>query len=308
MSVQCASNVILIRPVGFGYDPETAASNPFQHRSKDPDVLVKAEAEFDGLITALDHCGIGITVLDPVDPTAPNAVFPNNWFSTHEDGTVVLYPMCTPSRRRERDRQLDDLLDASGFKVRRMIDLTTLETDDRFLEGTGSLVIDRTRGVAYAAMGPRTTERAINYWCGALQCGPAPFLATMDGTLTGQPVYHTNVLMSIGEKFAVVCMDAIPYPVERDDVRDELGRGGKEIITITREQMFGYLANLLQLKNAAGESFIVMSESAYGMLQPEQRMALERHGKLVPVAIPTIEEVGGGSVRCMIAENFLPKR
>lgn len=308
MSRQAASNVILIRPVGFGYDPETAASNPFQHRTSDPEVKAKAELEFDGLISALDHCGVGITVLDPIDPSAPNAVFPNNWFSTHEDGTVVLYPMCTPSRRRERDRQLDEVLETSGFKVRRMIDLTTLEADDRYLEGTGSLVIDRTRGVAYAAMGPRTTERAVNYWCGALQCGPVPFLATMDGTLTGQPVYHTNVLMSIGEKFAMVCLEAIPYPVEREDVHDELTRGGKEVITITREQMMGYVANLLQVRNAKGESSILLSESAFNLLKPDQRSALERHGRLVPVAIPIIEAVGGGSVRCMIAENFLPRR
>ncbi|MBK6777182.1 MAG: hypothetical protein IPG74_15560 [Flavobacteriales bacterium] len=211
-------------------------------------------------------------MLDPIDPSAPNAVFPNNWFSTHEDGTVVLYPMCTPSRRRERDRQLDEVLETSGFKVRRMIDLTTLEADERYLEGTGSLVIDRLRGVAYAAMGPRTTERAVNYWCGALQCGPVPFLATMDGTLTGQPVYHTNVLMSIGEKFAVVCLEAIPYPVERDDVRDELTRGGKELIAITREQMMGYVANLLQVCNAKGESSILLSESAFKLLDPGQRI------------------------------------
>ncbi|QQR86490.1 MAG: amidinotransferase [Flavobacteriales bacterium] len=308
MSKQLASDVILIRPVGFGYDPETAATNPFQRQRNDPEVRAAAEREFDGLLSALDNAGIGITVLDPVDPTAPNAVFPNNWFSTHEDGTVVLYPMCTPSRRRERDRMLDESLEALGFRVRRMIDLTTLEADDRFLEGTGSLVIDRMRGVAYAAMGPRTTERAINFWCGALRCGPVPFLATMDGTLTGTPVYHTNVLMSIGEKFAVVCLDAIPYPVERDDVRDELGRGGKEIIAITREQMMGYVANLLQLKNTKGDAFIFLSRTAFNLLKPEQRQALERQGRLVPVDIPTIEEVGGGSVRCMIAENFLPRR
>ena len=304
--IQCASRVILIRPVGFGFDPETAGTNPFQHDIPSGEVRVKAEEEFDLLLAALDHCGIGITVLDPVDRTAPNAVFPNNWFSTHADGSVVIYPMCTPSRRRERDRELDLLLEQGGFNVRRMIDLTTLENDERYLEGTGSLVLDRVRNVAYAAMGPRTTERAINYWCGGLGYGPAPFTATMDGTLSGTPVYHTNVLMSLGEKFSLVCMDALPYPVDRDDVSAELLRSGRELITISLEQMHGFVGNMLELRNAADEAFLFLSESAYALLKPAQRKSLEKYGQPVPVPIPTIEAVGGGSVRCMIAENCPP--
>ena len=308
MEQQVASRVILIRPTGFGYDPETAVSNTFQQALIDPDVRKKAEAEFDALLLALDHCGIGTTVLDPIDPGAPNAVFPNNWFSTHADGTVVIYPMCTSSRRRERDREMDVTLEDRGFKVKRLIDLTSLERDDRYLEGTGSLVLDRARGVAYAAMGPRTTERAINYWCGALRFGPVPFLATMDGTLTGQPVYHTNVLMSIGARFALICIDALPYPVDRDDVWAELERSGREIITISLAQMHGFVGNLLELRNGRGASFIFLSEGAFAKLASPQRQALEKLGQLVPVPIPTIEAVGGGSVRCMLAENFLPSR
>lgn len=305
---QSASRVILVRPTGFGFDPETAPSNPFQHRSDDPEVRRDAEEEFDGLLSALDHCRIGVTVLDPVDPAAPNAVFPNNWFSTHADGTLVIYPMCTPSRRRERDREFDLVLDQRGFKVRRMIDLTAMEGDDRFLEGTGSLVIDREKAVAYAALSPRTTERALNYWCGAMQAGQVPFIATMDGTLTGRPVYHTNVLMSIGEHFAVACIDAMPYPVDRDDVRAELERSGREIIPIDLGQMHGFAGNLIELRGAAGDPFIFLSESAFALLRSPQRIALEKHGRIVTVAVPVIETVGGGSVRCMIAENFLPQR
>lgn len=305
---QCAQRVIMVRPTGFGYDPETAGTNAFQHRLDEPDIRERAEREFDELIDALDRCGIGVTVLDPVDPTAPNAVFPNNWFSTHSDGTVVIYPMCTPSRRRERDRDLDLLLEQGGFHVKRFIDLTTLENDERFLEGTGSLVLDRVRRVAYAAMGPRTTERAINYWCGGLGYGPAPFLATMDGTLTGRPVYHTNVVMSIGQRFAAICLDALPYPVERDDVIAELLRSGREIVYLDIEQMHGFVGNMLELHNGRGQAFIFLSERAFSGLKHGQRKDLERHAQFVPVPIPTIEAVGGGSVRCMLAENFLPVR
>jgi hypothetical protein len=202
-----------------------------------------------------------------------------------------------------------------------MVDLSALEQGDRFLEGTGSLVLDRLRNVAYAALSPRTSERGLNVWCGVMDGHQVPFLATMDGTLTGQAVYHTNVVMSIGEAFATVCFEAMPYPVDREDVRAELERAGKEVIAITLEQMHRYVGNMLQLHGSRGgsghpsppgegsgvrASFLFLSETAFTALRPDQRMALEQHGQLVPVAIPTIEVVGGGSVRCMLAENFLP--
>lgn len=302
-----ASAVILVRPTGFGPDPETAVSNAFQQLVNDPDIRRLAEEEFDGLLDALDRFGIGTTVLDPVDPTAPNAVFPNNWFSTHADGTVVLYPMCTPSRRRERDRSLDETLEREGFHVKRLIDLSALERADRFLEGTGSLVLDRVRNVAYAALSPRTSERGLNVWCGVMDGHQVPFLATMDGTLTGPPVYHTNVVMSIGEGFALVCLESMPYPVDREDVQAELERAGKVLVPITLHQMHRYVGNLLQLRSPKGPA-ILLSTTAFGALDPGQRRLLEAHGQLVPVPVPTIEAVGGGSVRCMLAENFLERR
>lgn len=324
---QTASRVILIRPTGFGFDPETAESNGFQQQMADPDIRRIAGEEFDALLHALDRCGIGTTVLDPIDPAAPNAVFPNNWFSTHADGSVVLYPMCTPSRRAERDPALNDVLEREGFTVRRLIDLSSLENGQRYLEGTGSLVLDRERNMAFAALSPRTSEGALNAWCGAMDGQQVPFFATMDGTLTGQPVYHTNVVMSIGQGFAVVCFEAMPYPADRDDVRSELQRARKEVIPISLQQMHSYVGNMLQLRGSRGgsghpsppgegpglpagqagvrASFLFLSETAFNALKPEQRLALERHGQLLPVAIPTIEAVGGGSVRCMLAENFL---
>lgn len=304
---QSASRVILIRPSGFGFDAETAATNAFQRRSTDADIRVRAEEEFDALLGALDRCGIGATVLDPADPVAPNAVFPNNWFSTHEDGQLVLYSMCSSSRRSERDPAFDRTLGREGFVVKKVMDLSPLEKSGKFLEGTGSLVIDRRRKIVYAALSPRTSERGLNLWCGATGYSPVSFLATMDGTLAGQPVYHTNVLMSIGERFVLTCLEALPYPVDRDDLWAELDRSDREIIPITLDQMHHYCGNLLELRSAKG-NFIFLSETAFLALKPDQRISLEKHAQLVPVAIPTIETVGGGSVRCMIAENFLPLR
>jgi hypothetical protein len=317
---QSASSVILIRPTGFGFDPETADSNAFQRTLAVQDVKRQAAEEFDGLLDALRTCGIGITVLDPVDRNAPNAVFPNNWFSTHADGTAVVYPMHTPSRRVERDPELKATLHREGFAVRQVIDLSAWEKKGLVLEGTGSLVLDRVKRHAYACLSPRTNETALNAWCETLGFVPIAFTATMDGTLSGQPVYHTNVVMSIGTRFAVVCLEALPYPAERLEVEEELAKSGREVIPITLEQMHQYVGNMLELRGQlsvdrstshgqlATENFILLSETAFNALQPFQRLALERHARLMPVPIPTIETVGGGSVRCMLAENFLEDR
>lgn len=322
MSVQVADSVILIRPTGFGYDPQTAASNTFQQRITDPEVKRKAAEEFDGLLEALRICGIGFTVLDPFDRTAPNGVFPNNWFSTHADGMVVLYPMLTPSRRAERDPDMQHVLHQEGFKTRQTIDLSGWEHKGLILEGTGSLVLDRLHKKAFACLSERTTERAVNAWCEQMGYTPITFVATEDGRIPdgggvrGIPVYHTNVVMSIGEGFAVVCLDAMPFPAERQEVQEELIKAGKEVIPIGIEQMQHFLGNMLQLRPANGPvvhgtigapSYILLSETAFNQLRPDQRIALQHHGQLVPVAIPTIEAVGGGSVRCMLAENFLSR-
>lgn len=329
MNPQVASSVILIRPTGFGFDPETASSNTFQQRITDPDVKRKAAEEFDGLLEALRTCGIGFTVLEPFDRSAPNGVFPNNWFSAHADGTVVLYPMLTPSRRAERDPDMAKVLQREGFRTTGTTDLSGWEHRGLILEGTGSLVLDRVHKKAFACLSERTTERAVEDWCAHFGYTPVTFVATEDGRIPdgggirGIPVYHTNVVMSIGEKFAVVCLDAMPYPAERQEVHEELTKSGKEVIAIGIEQMQHFLGNMLHLKPVknlphtnlpAGQagsplatSCIFLSETAFHQLRPEQRIALQNHGQLVPVAIPTIEAVGGGSVRCMLAENFLPR-
>ncbi|MBK6832477.1 MAG: amidinotransferase [Flavobacteriales bacterium] len=325
---QSASSVILVRPTGFGFDPETAASNDFQQQMTGIDVGALAAEEFDGLLEALRRCGVGISVLDPLDPKAPNAVFPNNWFSTQADGTLVLYPMCTPSRRAERDPDMARTLEREGFRTKEVKDFSGWEHQGSILEGTGSLVLDRKKRKAFACLSPRTTENALNTWCEQLGYTPIAFTATMDGRINGHPVYHTNVVMSIGEKFAVVCFDAMPYPADRQEVEEELAKSGKEIIAISIVQMYKYVGNMLELRGApldrskrtlsriergAGSdqgdgSFTFLSETAFHALRPHQRIALERHTQLIPVPIPTIEAVGGGSIRCMLAENFLPVR
>lgn len=311
-SEQSASAVILVRPTGFGFDPETAASNAFQRPLQDADLRRMAEGEFDALLEALDTCGIDITVLDPVDPTAPNGVFPNNWFSTHPDGTVVLYPMYTPSRRVERDPGLKAALEREGRTVRQVMDLSPWENEGKVLEGTGSLVLDRVKRTAYACLSPRTNEAALTAWSETFGFAPLGFTATMDGTLTGEPVYHSNVLLSIGTHHAVVCLEALPYPAERLEVEEELARSGREVIPITIAQMHAFVGNMLELRTRharphapVGTPHIFLSATAFAALQPFQRLALERHARLMPVAVPTIEQVGGGSVRCMLAENFL---
>ncbi len=313
---QSASRVILVRPTGFGHDPETAASNDFQQADVIGDPRLKAAEEFDLLLESLRQCGIGTTVLDPFYPGAPNGVFPNNWFSTHADGTIVIYPMCTPSRRAERDPDIAAALAREGFASRQVMDLSGWEHKGLVLEGTGSLVLDRDKKRAFACLSSRSTENALNAWCEQLGYTPIAFTATMDGRINGAPVYHTNVVMSIGEKFAVVCFDAMPYPAERQEVEEELAKSGKEIIAISIVQLYKYVGNVLELKGRpAGQlttdnlrSFTFLSETAFHALRPHQRVALERHTQLVPVPIPTIEAVGGGSVRCMLAENFLPSR
>ena len=317
---QSASSVILIRPTGFGYDPETAASNEFQQRVPVDDARRSAAEEFDGLLEALRQCGIGFTVLEPINPTAPNSVFPNNWFSTHADGTLVLYPMLTPSRRAERDPDLAEVLKAEGFAVRQTLDFSAWEHHGLILEGTGSLVLDRIKRRAFACLSPRTSERALDAWCEQLGYTPISFTATMDGRLSGAPIYHTNVVMSIGTNWALVCFDAMPYPAERQEVEEELARSGREVIAFDLPQLHQFVGNALELVPASlsGEAghrerseaisqspMILLSETAFHALKPFQRIALERHAQLIPVAVPTIEAIGGGSVRCMLAENFL---
>ena len=301
---QCADAVLMIRPACFGANPETAASNRFQQGGAAVDAPLAARREFEGLVLRLSDAGVAVHVADDSpEPAKPDAGFPNNFVSLHEDGSVVLYPLMAASRRAERREEPIALLQSAGFRVARRIDLTHWEARGEFLEGTGSLVLDRCHRIAYACWSPRTTPGALEDFASRLGYRVVSFDARGPG---GQAIYHTNVMMAIGERFALLCPEAIPDPEERATVLRTLEQSGHESIAINIAQMNGFAGNLLALKSGDGEPLIAMSTAAWECLTRREHGALERHGTIVTAPIPIIERHGGGSVRCMIAEVFLP--
>lgn len=302
---QCADAVLMIRPARFGANPETAASNRFQQGGASGDAPLAARREFEDLAGQLADAGVAVHVADDSpEPAKPDACFPNNWVSFHSDGSVVLYPLMAASRRAERREEPIALLQAAGFRIARRIDLAHWEERFEYLEGTGSLVLDRCHRIAYACWSPRTTPAALGDF--AARCGyrVVSFDARGPG---GQPIYHTNVMMAIGEDFALLCPEAIPDPQQQATVIQALRQCGHDPVMISVAQMNGFAGNLLALKSGNGEPLIALSVAAWNCLTPGEHHALERQGSIVTVAIPTIERHGGGSVRCMIAEVFLPR-
>lgn len=308
---QTAAAVLMIRPVGFRANPQTAESNAFQESpgedtaSTGAEIDFLARAEFDGVVGELREAGVRVVALDArADGATPDALFPNNWVSFHADGTVVLYPMLAPNRRLERREDvLASLSEDAGFRVREIIDLTGHEADNRYLEGTGSLVLDRVHRIAYACLSARTDVALLAEFGHRLDYETVAFnAADQDGV----PIYHTNVMMSVGSDFAVVCEDAIGAVVQREAVRRKLEQTGHEIIPISAAQMAAFAGNMLELASAGGERVIALSRSAAESLDDQQRELLSGRGRLVVSEIPTIEQKGGGSVRCMLAELHLP--
>jgi hypothetical protein len=305
METQCADAVLMVRPACFGANPETADSNRFQQSGPSSGNVAAAVREFDGLAHRLAEAGVEVLIAeDTPSPPKPDACFPNNWVSFHADGSVVLYPLMASSRRAERRDSLIELVARAGFRIARRIDLSPLEVRGEFLEGTGSLVLDRENRTAYACRSPRTTPAALGEFAAALGYRTVDFEAFGPD---GRAAYHTNVMMAIGEDFAVVCADAIPDAGRRGAVRAELEQTGHAIVEIEIEEMNRFAGNLLALRSRHGEPLIAGSEAAWLALAPARRRRLERHGAIVSAAIPTIERLGGGSVRCMIAEVFLPR-
>lgn len=304
---QCAPAVLMIRPAAFAANPETAASNAFQS-AVDISAAEQAAArlEFDGLAAALDKAGVEVLCVDDTpDPPKPDACFPNNWLSLHHDGTAVLYPMLSPARRRERRPDLLEVLKARGFTIRRVLDLCGWEARHAHLEGTGSMVLDHGGRLAYACPSPRTDAVVLDAFAQELGYAPCTFAATGP---KGEPLYHTNVLMCVGGGFATVCAEAIVAAADRDRVLGGLAAGGRELVTISRAQMGAFAGNMLALATRGGAGVIAMSVTAWTALDAGQRRTLERHGEIVAAAVPTVERYGGGSVRCMLAEVFLPRR
>ena len=300
---QRASHVMLIRPASFGYNPETAATNDFQHPSSIP-VSEKALKEFDSAVYRFRERGLSCLVVDDLSgKILPDSIFPNNWFSTHHDGTLVLYPMLAPSRRAERRSNIEELL-YTNLKVRanRKLDLTRLENDGHFLEGTGSMVFDHLNRRVYMAVSPRSSEKVLDQLCHELNYTPVVFRTS---TITGLPVYHTNVVMALGTDFALICEDCI-HESDRQRVLRELEMSGRKVIGITQEMMAAFGANILEV-DRSGEPVILLSETARQSLGRERVRQLEAFGDLIAVNIPTIEKTGGSGVRCMLAEVFLPE-
>jgi hypothetical protein len=306
---QSAAAVLMVRPASFGFNPQTAASNAFQRAADSPsdtETQGRACSEFDGVAKALQLAGVEVLVAeDTPNPARPDAIFPNNWVSFHVDGTVALYPMLAPNRRLERRESiLEQVVREGRFHVSRTVDLTHREAEGKFLEGTGSLVLDRVRRVAYASLSSRTDLDVLGEFAQQLDYELVTFEAH---DADGRPVYHTNVVMAIGTRFAVVCGEAITQPQHRDAVFNKLTATGREIVDISLPQMLEFAGNVLELAPAGGP-IIALSMTAWRILKPAQRRSLEAHADLVPVEIPTIERVGGGGVRCMLAELHLPKR
>jgi hypothetical protein len=307
---QTCSNVLLIRPVGFGPNTQTAETNRFQRGSAaalPSSPQISARGEFDALVTALEQAGVQVHVFeDTPEPHTPDSIFPNNWVSFHGDGTAVLYPMLAPNRRDERRSDVLEALSVrDGFRVSRVVDLTHHERDNKFLEGTGSLVLDRVNRLAYACVSARTDLDVLGEFAQVLDYDVVSFEA-LDAS--GTPIYHTNVVLSVGSRLAVVCGASIREQ-ERAGVLDALIGTGHIVIDVSMEQMQAFACNILELKSTSGNSVLAMSQRAFESFTPDQQDVLRNHiDTIVAVPIPTIEHFGGGSVRCMIAELGLPKK
>lgn len=300
----------MIRPARFGSNPATAASNRFQFQDTGVpphEAQSRALAEFEGVVAALAGAGVEVCIVDDTpEPAKPDAVFPNNWVSFHADGTVVLYPMLAESRRQERREEiLSRLVREHGFRITRTIDLSWHERDERYLEGTGSLVLDRPNRLAFACLSPRTHLDALGDFAQQLDYEVVSFDAV---DACGVPIYHTNVLLCLGESFAVLCGATIRDESRRAALLRIIAGSGHDTLDITLEQMTAFAGNMLELRSRGGEPIVVLSARALDALTREQRSRLEHHGRLLALSIPTIERYGGGSVRCMLAEVHLPRR
>ncbi|HEX5047332.1 MAG TPA: arginine deiminase-related protein [Gammaproteobacteria bacterium] len=297
---QACGGVLMVRPAHFGANPETAGSNFFQSAAPgDQDVPARAAREFDALATALAAAGIRvIEIAGAAGDALPDEVFPNNWLSLHADGTAVLYPLLAPNRRRERRADvLDTLRSQRIFEARRVVDLTALEQRGVYLEGTGSLVLDRAGRVAYACLSPRTHPQALAELGRELDYTLVPFAAA---DARGRAIYHTNVLLAIGTRFAALCSQAVAPP-QRAALVERLAAGGRDVVDLSFEQLHSFAGNVLELASGRGP-VIALSKTALESLDAAQRRTLESHGELVAADIATIERFGGGSVRCMLCE------
>ncbi|HEY5593033.1 MAG TPA: arginine deiminase-related protein [Paludibacter sp.] len=307
MDKQITNTILMIEPVAFGFNEQTAVNNHFQQKdnSEGLDIQSHAHAEFREMVDKLRANGIDVIVVqDTLEPFTPDSIFPNNWISFHEDGRVAIYPMFAENRRAERRSDILDMLTNNDFKILDIVDYTFWERENRFLEGTGSMILDRQYKIAYAALSERTDKDLFLQFCKDFDYKPVCF--SSNNTVTGKsfPIYHTNIMMSVAEQYAIICLDAIDNANERKTVIDSITKTGKEIIEISEEQMKCFAGNMLQVENREGKRFVVMSQSAFDSLTEKQNQRLTFYNEIITVAIPIIEKYGGGSARCMMAEVF----
>ena len=304
---QLASTVLMVRPVAFQSNPLAAESNAFMNPQKvsADEEQARAAAEFDGVVAALREAGVQVVVVDDTqEPHTPDAIFPNNWMSTHVSGCVVLYPMQVPNRRGERRMDIiDDLATKHGFRVSDVIDLSPREEGGEYLEGTGSLVLDRTNRIAYACLSERTHIDVLGEFAQRMGYEVIAFEGVDQ---SGEPIYHTNVMMNVGDSIAVICDESIHRDEQRNAVLQSLEQTGHEIVRITYEQMVSMAGNMLEVRSVDGEPLMAMSQRARDAITEEQVSAIEAHARIVSAPIDHIEDSAGGSVRCMLAEIHLP--
>ena len=306
---QSTDTLLMISPVAFTYNAETAENNYFQNEpERQPEEIQrKALAEFNSMVDLIKSKGVNVIVVQDTHlPHTPDSIFPNNWISMHADGSVAFYPMFAENRRDERREDILDILEENGFEINEITDYTAAEEEDIFLEGTGSIILDRENQLAYAALSPRTDEALFIEFCEDFEFTPIVFTANQ--TVNGErlPIYHTNVMMCVADKYVIICLDSIDDKSEKKMVVQTLQKSGKEIIEISEAQMHQFAGNMLQINNGS-KTFLVMSDSAYKSLNEDQIKKIESYDEIIAPAIPIIEKLGGGSARCMIAEVFLPK-
>ncbi|MCF1753327.1 citrulline utilization hydrolase CtlX [Mariniradius sediminis] len=309
MYQQTTSTILMVRPANFGFNPETAENNFYQQRDGRDSIEINqlAQVEFDGFVRLLREHGVRVLVIDDTsEPKKTDAIFPNNWFSTHEDGKIILYPMFSPNRRLERRKDIIEWLINNGFKVNEIIDLSFFEKDNQYLEGTGSLILDRVNHIVYASKSERTHPVPLEYFGRLMDFEVVDFTASQVIDGKSSPIYHTNVMMHVGTDIAIVCLESISLASERLRVQVYIEKTGKKLIPISAKQKFQFAGNMLEVKNQKGEKFTVMSDAAYQSLADAQRNAISKFTKIIVPKIPTIEKIGGGSARCMMAEIFLP--
>lgn len=301
----------MIRPVAFRMNEQTAVNNYYQKVLDGllpATVNAKAQQEFDVFVEKLRSVGVDVTVVDDtLDPDTPDSIFPNNWISFHENGDVALYPMFAENRRLERREEILDLLEDKGFQIENIVDYTSAEEDGIFLEGTGSLLLDRENGKAYCALSPRADEELFIEFCEDFELTPVIFEAFQTVNGERKLIYHTNVMMCLGETYAVICADSIDDKKERKMVLDSLRGDEKEVVLITEDQVNNFAGNMLEVKGANDRRYLVMSASAHQSLTKKQIAQLEEHVTIISSSLDTIEACGGGSARCMMAEIFLPR-